>query len=147
MGATAFLIPNWKFIIFLTAVYILTGSYLLTLPSVIPWSGFDIMVFLGVIALGITAAIAAALLSGILSDSAGKWAAAGAFFATVVASAFFLNVLQPIILLGQVITFSGLGMPVIIQLALSIPCLIIFAWQVAAFIAAFGGLGAATTGD
>jgi hypothetical protein len=147
MGATAFLSPDWRFIIFLTAVYILTGAYLLTLPTAFPLTGFDIMVFLGVIALGITAAVAAALLSGLISESAGKWAAAGAFFGTVIISAFALGVFAPFILFAQVITFSGLGMPVIIQLALAIPCSIIFAWQVLAFTAAIGGIGAATTGD
>lgn len=145
MGSTAFLTPNWKFIIFLTAVYVLTGAYLVSLPTTFPLTGLDINALITAISVGAGAAVAAALLSGLVSDAAGKWAAIGAFFLVMVGSVFFLGVIQPFILLGQVVSFSGLGLPVIIQLALAIPCFIIFAWQVLAFIAAFTGL--ASTGD
>jgi hypothetical protein len=86
MGATAFLTPNWRFVVFLTAVYILVGAYLVSLPSTIPSGPFG---------------------SG----------AVGMFN-----------------LIASVITFSGLGMPFIIQLAFAIPCGLMLAWQTAAFI-------------
>jgi|WetSurMetagenome_2_1015567.scaffolds.fasta_scaffold03817_2 hypothetical protein len=146
MGATAFLTPDWRFIVFLTAVYIITGSYLLTLPTSSSLAGLNIVVFLGVIALGITAGVAAALIAGAISSPAGSWAAGGAFLATTVAGAYVTGVLAPFVIFAQVVSFSGLGFPVIVQLALAIPCTIIFAWQVLAFVAAFGGIGGSTTG-
>lgn len=154
----AILIPNWKFIVFLTIVYVI--SALMTLDPnvatpggaipivVIPITSFDIVIFLGVLALALTASSVASSSFTVLGISyqGSKWSGGAAFVATILVGSTVTNTWAPLALLAAVVTFNNLGLPLWLQLSLAVPCTLLFVWTFMAFVSAVLGIGREVTG-
>jgi len=143
MGAN--LTPHWGLIIFLVVVYAI--SALLHLDPIIINPGgasaisgititaFDLKGFLYVL----VAALLSAALATVVFHS--NWVGAFAFVFEIVVCSIVLNTWQVFIFLGSVVTFSDLGLPLVVQFVIALPCTIILTWTAMAFVSAILGIG------
>ena len=145
MAGTAFLIPNWRFLVFLSVVYVIVGLYEATLPSATLITPVSLVGFIAAVVAGLVAG--AVVSASVLGTKAGNWAATVAFIGVFALVNVITGAWTVLGYLAGVVTFAIPGIPAWLQWMMFIPCSLMLLWQILAFWNAIFGLGTSTGGD